>query len=551
LTGKYTKENGSKVYIENELNTIFNTPVEKSFSLRKHGGYTYPGSADGEVITFPPGWYGDQILACRNANLNGDEFPDLVAQSTSNWQAQPTSPDEDKLNPERRPRVHLMLNDGNGFMTRASELISGNEYFRIHTYKDIFLADLNNDGLDDIMTGSGGGGPLLYETVDDGVLILMSDSQTGSYSDQTDLINFPRVNRDRGDFSEEVLALAGVDLFVAADIDQDGWKDIVTMAVAGGVRGAFPLVLLNQDGQGFEPWDRFKNDDDPIKPNEWTSSRGGRVVDFDNDGDDDVVVLCYTDCWNQQSELYAPERNNGFILINNNGNIFKNEIIHLPQGTLGNVNKNDSLAVGDVNGDGYPDLVISQGKIDPYYIDRDLQILINQNGQSLSDETDQRIVNLRDDYNGHAEGNTYLIDYDKDGDLDIFDFQANVRNGISQWNTNAPNETDQAYPYWKNGGALFLNDGTGNFINFEVDETSTGELPDILEAWQFSTFNEPYFLCPVDFGGDYGYGFGFSGSAGEESSNIDYPDGIMFEDFDANGFALGRKLNDTDDFRED
>ena len=97
------------------MNTLFNTPVEVTFSLRKHGGYTYPGSANGEVIEFPPNWYGDQILTCRNANLNGDEYPDLVAQSTSSWQAQPTSPDEDKANPERRPRVHLMVNDGNGF----------------------------------------------------------------------------------------------------------------------------------------------------------------------------------------------------------------------------------------------------------------------------------------------------------------------------------------------------------------------------------------------------------------------------------------------------
>ena len=84
------------------------------------------------------------------------------------------------------------------------------------------------------------------------------------------------------------------------------------------------------------------------------------------------------------------------------------------------------------------------------------QILINQNGESLIDETSERIVNLRNDYNGHPEGHTYLLDYDSDGDLDIFDFQANVRNGISQWNTNAPTQEDQTYPYWKNGGVLFI-----------------------------------------------------------------------------------------------
>ena len=130
---------------------------------------------------------------------------------------------------------------------------------------------------------------------------------------------------------------------------------------------------------------------------------------------------------------------------------------------MGKVNKNDALDVGDLNGDGFPDIVISQGKLDPYYIDRDIQILINQNGKSLIDETSERIVNLRDDYNGHPEGNTYLFDFDQDGDLDIFDFQANVRDGVSQWNTNAPTQEDQTYPYWKNGGALFINNGRGFF----------------------------------------------------------------------------------------
>ena len=33
LTGKYEKSDGSKIYIENDLNTLFNTPVEVTFSL--------------------------------------------------------------------------------------------------------------------------------------------------------------------------------------------------------------------------------------------------------------------------------------------------------------------------------------------------------------------------------------------------------------------------------------------------------------------------------------------------------------------------------------
>ena len=65
------------------------------------------------------------------------------------------------------------------------------------------------------MTGTGGGGGRLEEVVDDGVLLLMSNLN-GKYEDRTDLISQPRISRDRGTFTEDVLGLAGTDTFVAA-----------------------------------------------------------------------------------------------------------------------------------------------------------------------------------------------------------------------------------------------------------------------------------------------------------------------------------------------
>ena len=62
-------------------------------------------------------------------------------------------------------------------------------------------------------------------------------------------------------------------------------------------------------------------------------------------------------------------------------------------------------------------LVIASGKFDPYYVDRDIQILINENGTKLNDETNTRIINLRDDNSGHPEGALYLIDFNDDGHL--------------------------------------------------------------------------------------------------------------------------------------
>ena len=59
-----------------------------------------------------------------------------------------------------------------------------------------------------------------------------------------------------------------------------------------------------------------------------------------------------------------------------------------------------------------------------------MQILINDGGTALVDETAARMPeDQRDDATGHAEGMIRLVDVDNDGDLDIYDFQANVRQG--------------------------------------------------------------------------------------------------------------------------
>jgi hypothetical protein len=549
-TGKYTNEDGTYVYIEAEQGNLFNTPAKWTYSLREHGGYTYPNSETGEPIILDGGWYDNRIKTCRSADLNGDEYPDVVAQSVWNWQAQPTSQPEDMLNPERRPRVHFFINDGQGKFSDAQDIILGEDYYRMNTYKDLAIGDLNNDGLDDIITPSGSGGVLLWQVVDDGILLLMSNAE-GKYEDKTSLINFPRITRDRGDFTEEVLGLGGAEGIGIIDVNSDGWKDIVMFTIAQPEQGyRFPLVLLNNEGESFEPWDRYKNDNSPFLFTEWVAMRDAQVADFDNDGDEDMFLLCYTDCWRESSSLYEAGSNTGFVLINDEGDFNKENIVHFPEGTLSDVNKNDAMSVGDINGDGLVDIVIAQGKSDPYYVSRNIQILINT-GEGFSDETEARIENLRNDFNGHPEGNIFLIDYDNDGDLDIFDYQDNVRNGYSTSNNNAPTEEDKKFPYWKNGGALFLNDGGGIFTYQEEDTTTTGELPNLFEPWKMATFNEPYHICPVDFGEGYGYGFGFSGGPGEEAPNVNPPEGEPYVDYNLEGFAFGRKVSNQDNFRQE
>ena len=52
--------------------------------------------------------------------------------------------------------------------------------------------------------------------------------------------------------------------------------------------------------------------------------------------------------------------------------------IIFPDGLRGTNTKNDHMAVGDINGDGFIDIVTVSGASDPYYVDRDIQILISR-----------------------------------------------------------------------------------------------------------------------------------------------------------------------------
>ncbi|MAR94777.1 MAG: hypothetical protein CMD46_00190 [Gammaproteobacteria bacterium] len=549
-TSRYTRTDGTDMFVDKGTNNIFHMGLIPRYLTKKHSGYTY-----GTGAVFGPGHWGDAPISCRSADLNGDNHPDAVIGTTILFSGGDDATQYDVNNPEIRERVHFLVNNGDGSFSSGKNLIQDDDYFRVTSYKELHIGDLNGDGLDDISTESDSAGGIIRGN---GILLLVSQPD-GTYADETSKIEFARVDRQRdGYVQEQVLDANGGSVFFF-DLNGDGFKDLFN-TYSTQSNGGMPKVFLSEEGNKYAPWSRWSTNN-KYNPELFNDSgiRAGDVADFDNDGDEDLIFQCYNRyCFGDPNEQYYAERHsnydwdpvsvdssNGFVLINEDGDLNMDNAIHFPKTPLVTNTKNDDMHVGDINGDGFIDIVSVYGKSDPYYVDRKIQILINKDGTSLVDETDSRMpTDLRDENSGHAEGLIMLVDYDGDGDLDIYDFQAGVREGKYQ-------DKSADYPYGRNGEAIFINDGSGNFTYEQFN------IGDVDELRTYSSEDEDTFrddwvgegmhnglerLCPIDFGDDYGTGFIFAFSY----ENDEFNGNDLGTEYQSQFFGTVRKITDND-----
>ncbi len=170
--------------------------------------------------------------------------------------------------------------------------------------------------------------------------------------------------------------------------------------------------------------------------------------DVDNDGDEDLYVL----------GRMEPNR-----LFRNNGDGTFTDIT-VASGTGGGALGHTSCAMGDVNGDGMLDILVANtfdwSRFDAIFTDlfafnHKNQLFLNQGGNVFSDASATSGVHDLADVpkgDGTISWGIALVDYDRDGDLDIF--QADDQGAI------APNLFAG-----RNRGYLQVlnNDGTGHF----------------------------------------------------------------------------------------
>jgi hypothetical protein len=264
----------------------------------------YLGNGDG---TFRDA--GDRLLAMSEGNgldvgdVNGDGFVDIVIGNSG-----------------EKGQNFLWLNDkdnpGHFIDVTATHLPQVND-----GTQSIVLADLDGDGDLDMVVGN--------EVPPNRLLI---NDGTGVFSEKPEGL--------------ELLVPLETRMVLLFDVDNDGDKDIVfsNLTSNGGKWDKDPQVrILINDGNA-----NFKDETESRMPRNKFSSYASQYIDFDGDGDLDLLVSTIEVPGFKPLQVRAYE---------NDGNGYFTDITEkaMPNATVG---RGWDIAVGDVNGDGIDDAII-------------------------------------------------------------------------------------------------------------------------------------------------------------------------------------------------
>jgi Bacterial Ig-like domain (group 3)/FG-GAP-like repeat/FG-GAP repeat len=184
----------------------------------------------------------------------------------------------------------------------------------------VAVADVNQDGKPDLLIANTCGQTCTYEG--DGVISVLLGNGDGTFQ--------APLNYDSGDIGPRSLT--------AVDLNQDGKIDIV-VANSGAIDGSFftsgSLAVLLGNGDGtFQAAATYA-----VGPSPWSLAVG----DVNHDGKLDALVA--DSCWCGHDAELA-------VLLGNGDGTFQSAV------TYDSGNQDSfSIAVADINGDGYPDLV--------------------------------------------------------------------------------------------------------------------------------------------------------------------------------------------------
>ena len=365
--------------------------------------------------------FGQDAHNMIHGDFNGDGNEDFAAS----WAYFPhTIEPSQKVNAP----INIYLNNGNGrFQEDLSIYKSNSAPTHPFAYRTI-AADFNSDGIDDIFAGSMG---IQYRSSDYSEnfinpyphMLLLSNAD-GKFEDRSFQLE------DNNDGNGQLCNFAH-DASIG-DPDGDGDIDIFACNIlninnGNGIFTIHEHINLN--------WQR---------ENMYGNPMSSLMTDLNNDGFDDILF------WNFDNRGSWSDADEGYILLSNNSkNINEWSKVVLPVGPFGfDRNKYNHAAAGDINNDGFQDVVVAVTRDLPYYEGAYIQVLINDGTGKLLDVTDENFSNQPRSINHHGEGNIYLRDMNLDGYMDIIHSTRDYSSGY-------------------HGAHIAINDGSGRFISLQ------------------------------------------------------------------------------------
>jgi hypothetical protein len=359
-----------------------------SISVLRHNGLAGPFASFLPAVHFPATREAERLAA---ADLNGDGALDLVVGGMITFGTGVQK---------------VLMNNGTGSFTAAAEYLPtpGNRAGSPTTA----LVDLDNDGDADLI----GAGVLTEGSSDYSTLVIRRNNGSGTFG-AAEYYRFPNY-------------VWLPSHFTVADLNGDGFRDIIATTPSGRALDGYNVLLSNGSG-GFHPFVFYHASQ---------QTYGSVAVDVDHDGDFDVVAVAQSSAavtvhknrgngtfaippqfpigGFTEAQEYADVDNDGDLDIVTNGDIVRilknsGDGTFAPFTTFFPPRNFADMKLRDLNGDGFPDLVLGpDADFAPYHF-----------GTALNNGDGTFAPGVVTFVNSCGEGSIEAADLDGDGDRDI------------------------------------------------------------------------------------------------------------------------------------